>query len=236
MNPINVIFLPFAGGSKYSYNGFVECAPDLINVVIVDLPGRGTRYHEPLLTDIERLVDDVYEQIRGYLDQPYAIYGHSMGTLLGYLLTRKLERENHALPLHLFFTGCVGPSLIAQRKLRHRLPKKEFLQELQELGGSPDEILRNEKLMEFFEPILRADFQAIETYVYQRQAPLDVPITVLLGTEDVATPEDGGSWQTETRYPVEVRKLPGKHFFIFDHQPEIMNLVVNKLFVNAFHH
>src|SRR5687768_2395386 len=106
MDIINVYCLPFAGGNRYSYQGYVKVAPPFLNIIPIELPGRGSRIKENLVPDLDLMVDDVYAQIKGDLDQPYAIYGHSMGGLLTYLLTKKIRENGHPAPLHLFLTGC----------------------------------------------------------------------------------------------------------------------------------
>jgi surfactin synthase thioesterase subunit len=230
MTKINLFCLPFAGGSKYSYRGYVTHAPENINVYPIELPGRGARIRESLLTDIHAIVDDVLAQIEPMLWQnAYAIYGHSMGTLVGYLLTKRILEKDLPPPLHLFLTGRGGPSVMAERPLRHKLPKPEFLQQIRELGGSPDDTLNDDNLMEFFEPILRADFQAIETYEHVPGPPLPVSITAIIGVEERTTYAEAMAWQKETSEKLDVRQFPGKHFFIFNYEPELMKIIEKKL-------
>lgn len=229
MNRINLYCLPFAGGSKYSYKDYVSAAPDFINVVPIELPGRGSRYKEPLLTDAAGMVDDVYGQIKDMLGTPYAIYGHSMGAVLGYLLARRILEEGMNPPEHLFLTGCRGPSVQRKDPLRHLLSKEEFIQELKNLGGCPDEILNDDDLMNFFEPILRADFQAVETLDYRPQEPIHIPINVMTGISERTTYQEAMEWQKETTAKVEGHRFPGKHFFIFNYPKEILEIIARKL-------
>src|SRR6476646_9364299 len=153
MKQINIFCLPFAGASKYSYAGFAKQFSPMVNVIAVDLPGRGTSFKEDLLVDAMQMTNDIYSQIKNQLDKPYAIYGHSMGTLLGYLLTRKIIENSDPHPLHLFFTGSGGPSILRCKpgeKMRYLLPKNDFIAKIKEYGGSPDEILEDDSLMDFF--------------------------------------------------------------------------------------
>ncbi|MFZ6011897.1 MAG: thioesterase II family protein [Bacteroidota bacterium] len=231
MTKINLFCLPFAGGSLYSYRGYIENAPEHVNVVPLDLPGRGTRVRETLLTNIHDMVNDIYGQIKNRLNEPYAIYGHSMGSLIGYLLTKKIIKNGQNAPEYLILTGCIGPSLAEFNHdvPKHDLPKPEFIQKLKELGGSPDEVLENEQLLNFFEAIIRADFQATENYRYEESEPLNVPILVIIGLEERATYEQALAWQKETTEPIEVIQMTGKHFFIFDHVVEIMDIISKRL-------
>lgn len=234
MNPtgseMNLFCLPFAGGNKYSYRLYKELAPTFLNLIPLELPGRGARIREPLLTQLDAMVNDLFAQMKPHLDRPYAIYGHSMGAMLTYLITRRIVETNvYAPPVHLFLTGCSGPSARDINQKRHLLPKDQFIAKLKEYGGSPDEILYNEGLMDFFEPILRADFQGIENYVYQEAKPMDIPMTVIIGTDEPVTVETAEAWRVETSDTFELHQFPGKHFFIFEHAEKIMQMVHHTL-------
>jgi len=100
---------PFAGGSYYSYYPLKRFLNPRINLIPLDLPGHGRRMQEPLLSDLNDMCNDVYKQIDGELDNPYAFLGHSMGALIGYLLTQKITRMGFPGPSHLFATGRQGP-------------------------------------------------------------------------------------------------------------------------------
>lgn len=231
---INLFCLPFAGGHKYSYRDYQENAPANIKVIPLEYPGRVGRIQEAPIHDIRLLTDYVYQQIAGRVhEHDYAIYGHSMGGLIAYLLTQKIIENKLKPPVHVFITGTSGPSANSRFEvIRHKLPKDEFLQEMKELDGIPDAILENEDLLAFFEPILRADFEACETYKHIESAPLDVPMSVITGTEEDMTEEDIHLWQNESTYKIDFKQLPGKHFFIFHYPMEIMEIISNTLTTN----
>ncbi|MFA0961378.1 thioesterase II family protein [Roseivirga sp. BDSF3-8] len=226
---ITVFFLPFAGGSRYSYNQFKQNAPAWIKVEPLDLPGRGSRFKEDLLNTIEEVVDDLYDQIKDKLDKPYAIYGHSMGATLGYLLTRKINDLNKPMPQHVFLTGTCGPAADRETKIRSTMPKDEFIAEVKNMGGSPDEILNDDQLMEFFEPILRGDFRILESYNHIPQEPLEVPFTVVIGADEEVTEKEGKAWGQEFSTPLDFHIMPGNHFFIFDQYKDVLRLLARRL-------
>ncbi len=231
MRPVNLICLPFAGGNKYSYREYESKMPASVKMMPLDYPGRGSRMREPMLTCMTRITDDLYRQVRNCVDlQPYAIYGHSMGGLAAFLLTHKLMRHRHRAPLHLFITGTTGPSALSRCSIkRHKLDKKAFIGEIINLDGMPEEILRNEEMMEYFEPILRSDFTATETFVYEELPGLSIPMTVVTGTEEDMKMEDILLWQKETSHPVDFRQMTGKHFFIFQHTEEMIEVITEQL-------
>jgi len=80
---MKIICLPFAGGNKYSYTKLKPFLNKEIDFVTLELPGRGARSLEPLESNMDLLVQDLYRQIQPYLSSDYMIYGHSMGGLIG---------------------------------------------------------------------------------------------------------------------------------------------------------
>lgn len=233
MEKINLFCLPFAGGSRYSYRLYEDKMPPFINIVPLEYPGRGARMKEPLMEDIDHLLHDLYLQINDKLeDNAYAIYGHSMGGLISCLLTREVIKNNHTPPLHLFITGTPGPAALSRtEKKRHLLDKKSFIEEVRNLNGSPDEILQNDELLDYIEPILRADFKVTENYIYSSGESLNVPMTVITGTKEDMKTEDIQLWQQETKFAVDFRRMPGHHFFIYKYPYEIIQIIAKKLVV-----
>jgi surfactin synthase thioesterase subunit len=227
---INVICLPYAGGNKYSYRAYADAAPQSIRFITLEYPGRGSRIKDPLTFNIEDLLNDLYDQCIPYIGTDYVFYGHSMGGLLCYLLTRKIIDKNDKTPKHLFITGTVGPSAARRlEKKRSLLGKEAFLQEIKDFGGMPDEILQNDELLDFFEPILRADFTVSESYRHKPMFPLDIPLTVITGSEEDMETEEIRTWQQEAKNPVDFKVLSGGHFFINQHVESIVYIIAKKL-------
>lgn len=224
-NKMQMICLPFAGGTKHSLRFFKDKLPGHIVYNAVEYPGHGSRIRSQSLVDLHAIVDDAFEQVKHLLSGPYCIYGHSMGAVAGYLLVRKIIGMGLPLPHHLFISGTDAPSVPYSSAPRYLLPKDEFIQKLTDLGGMPDEVLQSRDMMDFFEPILRADFQAIETYTYQGTTPFDVPITVMIGENENLDMEDVKKWQEETTQQIRIFRFPGNHFFIYDHEADICQLI-----------
>lgn len=226
---MNLFCFPFAGANKYSYNQFMPHLAKGITIHTLELPGRGRRIREPAFTDIHEMAGDLYQMIHKNLFRPYALYGHSMGTILAYLVIKKIIRDGLPLPVYLFVSGRGGPAALEKKRNRYLLPRNEFIAELREMGGSPDEVLNDDALMDFFEPILRADFAAIEQYRYEETAPFPVPILAMAGLEEKITMDELAAWQKETTRRAELRNFTGKHFFIYEHAQELVHLINTRL-------
>lgn len=222
--------LPFAGGSKYSYNSFNDFMPDYIDFRPLEIPGRGERMTEDLVDNIHLMAEDIFHQIKNDLKDPYAIYGHSMGTILTYLVCKKIIENGLNSPEHIFVTGAGGPSIEHRERERHLLSTNDFKQKLVDYGGSPKEVLDNDELYEFFEPILRNDFKAVETYFYTDwDKKFNFPITVAIGLSESVSMDEARLWEKETSQNVSVRQFPGGHFFIYEYTFELVKVIVKSL-------
>ena len=226
---VNLICIPYSGGSFYSYNGLQKCLDDFINFVPVELPGRGKRFSATLLTNIHDMVNDMFVQIKQFFNTPYAIYGHSLGAMLGYLLVRKIVKEKMTEPLHLFFSGREAPSVKNKERNIHLLPKTAFIEKLIEYGGMPDELLKEKELLDFFEPVIRADFRAYETWQYEPDKPFDIPLTVIIGSDENITHQEAMAWQEITKRKITLKTFPGNHFFIFNYLPDMGRIISDTL-------
>ncbi|MBC9934896.1 thioesterase II family protein [Chitinophaga qingshengii] len=223
---MNLFCFPFAGGGKHSYNGYKEYAPADLYLWPLELPGRGARVAEPLITDIHLMAEDLWQQLKHQIRSPYAFYGHSMGSLLAYLVVHKIIGAGLTPPRYLFLTGCKAPSLREPKENKtHLLPGGEFWKKVVTMDGLPEPVLKDQTFITFFEPILRADFQAVETFTYNPLPPFNIPMMIVTGTEEDISMEEMKAWEQETTASVVTKQLPGKHFFILKHEREIMQMI-----------
>ena len=125
-------------------------------IIPVELPGRGNRSREKLLIDFEEAARDIQQQITNRLAAwPFLIFGHSMGSYIGLKVTNELVKIGQ-YPTCLIVSGSSGPKVCTERT--SLLSQQEFIHKVQTLGGTPPGLLENEELVEYLEPILRADF------------------------------------------------------------------------------
>jgi medium-chain acyl-[acyl-carrier-protein] hydrolase len=170
------------------------------------------------------LVEVLAKSLRPKLDRPFAFFGHSLGSLVAFELSRRLKRDYGLEPTRLFVSGCGAPQIPAPRKILHTLPPAEFRKELHRLNGTPAAVLDNDELMELLLPTLRADFSLCETYTYFAEPPLTCPITVLGGlSDDTVRHQDLDAWREQTTGPFRLHLLPGDHFFLHSARPLLIS-------------
>lgn len=230
--PATVYCLPYAGGNAYAYRPLEQHLPEGVRLVGIELPGRGRRAREALCRSLEALADDVFAGLHPRLaDGRYALFGHSMGASLCFLCLRRIAAAGLPLPAAVFLSGARPPAHPERGKGRHLLPRQGFVDMLRTLGGCPPEVLAEESLLDYFEPILRADFEAVETWrpAPEGAAPLPVPFVVLHGQGDSFGRAEAEGWARETAAACRLHEFPGGHFFIQRHWPEIARLIGDAL-------
>ncbi|MDP8241215.1 MAG: alpha/beta fold hydrolase [Candidatus Hatepunaea meridiana] len=211
----NLICLPHAGGYADGYSKLKHYLDNNIEQILVEYPGHGRKHREPLLTSLEELVDFVYNEIKPYLNTKYAVYGHSMGGRIAWLVSHRLRELNLPQPIQLFISGCPAPSAPFMS------PDDVDFRTIFNLSGPGMDALR-----EMFEPIIQADLKAVDDYQYETKEPLSVPITVCYGLEDDFPVEDFLKWDIETTHKIDSHEFQGDHFFNFknfDRIGEIIN-------------
>jgi medium-chain acyl-[acyl-carrier-protein] hydrolase len=153
-----------------------------------------------------------------------------MGGLISFELTRHLRQQYGLNPVHLFISGRRAPHLPARHSPIHGLPDSKFLDRLRRLNGTPQSVLENAELMELLLPILRSDFEVLETYIYTPESPLNCPISAFCGSDDSeAHPDEVGEWQRQTRTSFSLYTLPGDHFFLHSAEPLLLQIIAQKL-------
>lgn len=228
---LRLVCFPYAGGTAAAYRTWGTALPPDIEVLGVQLPGRGSRFKEPLATELAPLLDALALEITKLGEEaPFAFFGHSMGALLAFEVARELRRRGAPFPSHLFVSGHRAPGLPERNAPLHHLSDGEFLTALRRYGGMPAAVLEQPELMEMVLPILRADFALIEAWRELQGAPLDLPITAFCGEDDAnATVEEMDSWRAHTLGEFTRITLPGGHFFIQSAEPALLDVMTRAL-------
>jgi medium-chain acyl-[acyl-carrier-protein] hydrolase len=212
---LSIFCFPYAGGGSNAFQLWPAALPGDIEVVTIQYPGRENRLLDPPHRHMDALIADLYPQLLMALPaRPYLFFGHSMGALVAFELTRRLRREGHSGPAALILSGAPAPHRRHRHPTLHNLPQEQFMGELRRLNGTPEEILNNTALMELIEPTLRADFEVCETYAAPEGAALNLPVYVFGGDDDDVTLDELGDWQRYAQSDIRLRVFPGDHFFI----------------------
>ncbi len=226
-----LFFFPYAGGGPSVFGRWLGKLPPSIEGFIAHYPGRGSRHQETPIRSLTVLVERLSHAIQPLLDRPFAFFGHSLGAMAAFELTRQLRQRNLPQPHVLFVSACGAPHLRDPHRAIHTLRDSEFISALRRLNGIPSELLGQPEIIQLFLPTLRADFEAIETYRYNPdQPPLDCPIVALGGLDDWRVdPQRLKGWASHTASRFRSQYFPGDHFFIQTARELIIDSITSEM-------
>ena len=210
-----IFCLPFAGGGATAFRDWGKLLGATIEVCPIQLPGREGRFNELAFEEAQSLAQVLARQLQPFTNKPFAIYGHSMGALVAFELTRVLQASGFAMPRALILGAHRAAHLPRIRETLYNLDDKTFIQKSQRFGGFPDEVLANDELLQLLIPTLKADFTLCDTYIYAEQDPLNCPIHVFSGANDPDTPYEAmEAWRQHSSVSTKIHVFQAGHFFI----------------------
>ncbi|MFC8848638.1 MULTISPECIES: thioesterase II family protein [unclassified Micromonospora] len=223
--PVRLACFPHAGGSASFYLPLARALAPEIEVLAAQYPGRQDRYREPVVTSLAELARRCFDALRPALDRPVVLFGHSMGALLAYEVALLVQDAGLPPPAHLVVSGRRAPSCYRDDRF-HRLPPAQLVAQIQVLRGTDEGVLSDPETLRLILPAVRGDYRAVETYRHDPDRRVPGPVTVLTGTDDpMVTADEANAWQRHASGPVDVRPMPGGHFFLADRVDEIAALV-----------
>ncbi|WP_154117326.1 thioesterase II family protein [Paenibacillus monticola] len=230
---IKLFCIPYAGGSAVIYHSWKTYLNEQIELIPLELPGRGTKAKQPLQRNVQEIVAGLYDIVKESLkcDEDYAIFGHSMGSTIAFELYHELIKNGFHQPVHFFVSAGRSPDSIKE-KIVHNLPEEEFKQVILEYGASSSIIFENEELRSFFVPILRADFEVIENYTsLERNRKIGCGMTAFYGSEDTGIKRTQmGEWKIHASGLWKIHCIPGGHFFIKESPKQVVAIVNEAIF------
>jgi surfactin synthase thioesterase subunit len=222
---LRLFVLHHAGGSHLLYRNWPAGLPDTWDVRLLDAPGHGYLLNLPQITDAGLLADFLLRGIEPEPTCPYALFGHSMGALVAYEITRRLVERGLPLPVWVGLSARAAPPAgqwaerpAGQRTDYHELSDADLRSRLKLLGGTPDEVFEDPDLWAVFEPVIRADLGLVENWrPAPGAAPLPVALSAYAGGEDrSASPRRMTGWQEHTEHFLGLRVFEGGHFYFVD--------------------
>ncbi|MBT2762677.1 thioesterase domain-containing protein [Paenibacillus sp. ISL-20] len=230
MPDVKLFCIPYAGASANIFLRWKRLLPEWIELIPIELSGRGNRFGEPLYSSINEAVNDIFSFLQNDIDsRPYAIFGHSLGGLIAYELCHKIKNMGFPSPVHLFISGKKAPGVKADQAPISNLPEEQFLNELIKYKGAHVNVFEHEELMELFQPILRSDFRLAELYTHSDQPKLDIDMSILYGSNDDYKYYELSGWKDYTSKAFKVTILPGDHFFIIHNLKDTINIIQHTL-------
>lgn len=222
-----LVFFPHAGGSAGVALPLSVASPARVEVVTIQYPGRQWRRAEPPATDIRGMAGEVARALTDTDDRPIAIFGHSMGAIVGFETALMLEATHPGLVTRLFASGSGPPSRPRRLHLNADATDDELVAELRQMGGTDETHFADGEALRLSLPALRDDYRAMAAYRCARGARVASPIIAMVGRDDPATGyDDAAGWVDHTRGGFGLRVYPGGHFYLNECRQDVLNTIM----------
>jgi pyochelin biosynthetic protein PchC len=210
---LRLVCFPHGGGGATFFRPWALTAPEDVEVLVVQYPGREDRRGEAVLTEMSALADSAAQAIADGVPGPLALFGHSMGALVAFEVARRLE-VGASQPQRLIVSGREAPHR-ARPSAKHLLDDAQLWADVGRLGGTHATLLESDELRALVLPTLRADFRLVAEYRVAARTPLQTGISAFTGIADpdVEIPRVE-SWRDWTSGGFELRSFPGDHFYL----------------------
>lgn len=221
-----LICLPFAGAGASFFRPWPAAAPDGIEVVAIQLPGREWRIDDEPYRTVAQAADGLLPEITGHADPSRALvlFGHSLGAVLAYELACRLTDGGARLG-GLVVSGSPGPWTRRARPATG-LPDDEFVRRVEVFAGYAHAALEDPEMRELILPTLRADVQMHEDYLTSRSTPLPAPVISVRGRDDqLVSTEQAGQWAKATSRDFTLVEVAGGHMYLTDDPGPVLRLV-----------
>jgi surfactin synthase thioesterase subunit len=153
--------------------------------------------------------------------------------MVAFEVARRLEHELGVVPAGLFVSGRRAPTRYRPERV-HLRDDDGIVAELKLLSGTDASLLGDTEVLRMILPAIRSDYTAVETYRYVPGPRLSCPLTVLVGDADPATTlDEARAWEDCTTGPFAMRVFAGGHFYLTEHQAEVIDLLRTALVPSA---
>lgn len=211
---VRIIAFSFAGGSAMIYKKwFTKKELNNIEVIGIELPGRGKRINETRYKHIDDVLAELYPIIDSLYTKDTIIVGYSLGGILAYELAVYLQNKNKYLKA-LAIIARVPPFLSDKEEKRSLYDEKELIESIKRLNGTPEEVLNSKDLFDFYLQIMKDDFLLVDSYDHKYHNKIYSPLNVYGGIDDKeANFIDLYEWKRYAGNDFNLRLFDGDHFF-----------------------
>ncbi|MFI6350932.1 thioesterase II family protein [Streptomyces sp. NPDC050560] len=203
-----------AGGGAGQFRRWRERLAPGTTVLALQLPGRQSRWDEPVPRSMEEAVTGAFEALRHRIDRPYTVFGHSMGALVGYETARRLGAEAGLWPERLIASASLPPHRPQGVPELRGLDDAGLIGYFVGNGTLPGWVADDPDLQRLLLAPLRGDIALCDGYRHRPGPPLPCPITVCGGLDDTGLDaRDLDGWRAYGSAGCERRMFRGGHLF-----------------------
>lgn len=214
-----VICFPYLGGYAQNFYPLVSHLPDT-EIWAFTPPGHGMNSETPL-EHMRQLVDLYTNELLPIIQADAVLFGHSLGGITAYFVAQRLQQKlpDVAKTLRLVLSACNTPAECGMNRY-DQMSDEHLIDHLFSYDGLPKDLMHEKELLQYFMPVIRADFRMLESAATLECQPLSLPVLFLWGERDNAVPlQSALKWERYFNVPMKLQTIrEGTHMFIM-HQP-----------------
>lgn len=224
-----LILFPYLGGTVSCLRGLAEAITQRLKleVWLANPPGHMGSRLAPLDT-MEQLIAAYHQAISGSIDQNTYLFGHSMGGMVAYHLTRYWHEHNLPMPGGLMLSAC-GPGKTLDRAIYSDYSETALIDHLMKFEAIPSSFRTDDYLRQLFMPSFRSDYRILESIMDDvPMVKLSLPTSLICGASDRQTSlADSLQWVDHFEQSLDLRLIHGSHMFVHHQEPAVADVIVS---------
>jgi surfactin synthase thioesterase subunit len=226
---VRLICFHHAGGAASFFRGWRGALPPRVSLWALQLPGREERHGESLERSMQVVLECAEAELAPLTSRPYILFGHSLGACMAFELAQRMRASGRPAPTLVAISATPAPRS-RRIKQTYNLPDREFISSIRAYSGTPDEVLADPDLLNWFLPRLRADTALLETHVLTKGEPLSAPLAFFYGTEDrLCDAGEADRWRHETTGRYTSKGFRGGHFYLREHYKSVIETMTSTM-------
>ncbi|MFE4612674.1 thioesterase II family protein [Streptomyces niveus] len=215
---LTLMCLGFCGGGVGSFLPWADTMPADVDLAAICYPGRDGRFLDDFAEDWDALAADMTEAVlSAAAEDPYALFGHSMGAWMAFEVAVRIEQGGGPAPELLIVSSANAPShgLTPRDMFPAQVDTDEqLLGWMRTHGLMPEHVLHDPDLQQMAVELMRADIRVRDTFSFTPGAQVSAALQVLTADDDaVIEPNAGAAWRDLALGDCRHDVLPGGHFY-----------------------
>ena len=214
---VRLVCFSHAGATEAAF----ACWPDML---AGDIEVGAVR--KPPLADYRRLTEVLADAVLAYVSQPpripFALFGHSLGSLLAFGVARLLRKRQAEQPCCLLCASATAPQVPVTfwpGPLPQGWTITELVAYLRHTGGTAETMLSNSTYLRRLLPRMQVDLAVRASYTYTEEPPLSYPLAIFGGLRDAGSlTADLAAWAEQTNAHFSLYRFPGGHMFLHERE------------------
>lgn len=220
-NHYTMFCLPPAGCNANIYFHWKNMLAENCQLVALEYPGHGRKLSQKLITDVDVLATHFLSEILPHTNQPFILFGHSLGGGLIWKIIEQLQQQNAVQHLKLVVVSSrPAPSHSAHICGKQDLDDAGLLREIKKYNYLPETVLNTPSLLQYCLKILRHDFGLSDQLIHASTPKIVQPLLVVYGDCDPDLPDEAmlSAWQNYTTQWQGHYEVAGDHFYFRNEQ------------------